>query len=103
MSSEGQCTTLVRGLRYALVLALAAGSACEGGTSSWAADKKAKDGDTTLRVAATSLQPRRIERHYSTSGTLRARHHGWLGSARWYLSARAAVIDYSRLAFPGPM
>lgn len=59
-----------------LVLALAVvTTACNGGgaSSSWAADKKAGANDTILKVAVTSLQPRRIERHYATSGTLRAR------------------------------
>lgn len=54
-------------------LAAIAMPACNGpGSPSWAAGKTADDSDTTLRVAVTNVQKRRIERHYATSGTLRA-------------------------------
>jgi membrane fusion protein, multidrug efflux system len=58
-----------------LALALASAAACNGGgaSPSWAADKKGGPSDAVLKVAVTSLEPRRIERHYATSGTLRAR------------------------------
>ena len=87
MSSAGH-RTFVRRLGLALALVLpAATSGCNGGGSpSWAADKKA-GGETTLRVAVTSLQPRRIERHYSTSGTLRARRSADL------VATQAAIVE----------
>lgn len=42
------------------------------GSQSWAAEGK-QQRDSTMKVATVSLQPRRIERHYATSGTLRAK------------------------------
>jgi membrane fusion protein (multidrug efflux system) len=57
-----------------VAVTLAGALACNGGgaSPSWAADKKGGAPDTTMRVAVTAVQPRRIERHYATSGTLRA-------------------------------
>ncbi len=52
-------------------LALASSSACNGpGSQSWAAESK--KADAALKVATVSLTARPIERHYTTSGTLRA-------------------------------
>lgn len=50
---------------------LAAAAACGGpGSQSWAAESKAAE--SALKVATVSIEPRPIERQYSTSGTLRA-------------------------------
>ena len=58
-------------LRCVLALAMALAPACNGpGSQSWAAE--AKKGESALKVATVVLEPRPIERHYTTSGTLRA-------------------------------
>lgn len=54
-------------------VAVVASVACGGpGSKSWAAQGKRAD-DGTLKVATVAVTPRAIERHYATSGTLRAR------------------------------
>jgi membrane fusion protein, multidrug efflux system len=55
----------------AVLVAVLLAVACSGpGSQSWAAETK--QGESALKVATVSLTPRPIERHYSTSGTLRA-------------------------------
>lgn len=76
------------GGRWVLALALvtAAPAACGGpGSKSWAAEGKRDDG--TLKVATVSLAPRAIERHYATSGTLRARRSADL------VATQPALVD----------
>jgi membrane fusion protein (multidrug efflux system) len=76
------------GRRWALALAVAAAApmACGGpGSKSWAAEGKRDDG--TLKVATVSLAPQTIERHYATSGTLRARRSADL------VATQPALVD----------
>jgi RND family efflux transporter MFP subunit len=61
----------LQALCRSLALALALLPACNGpGSQSWAAE--AKKSESALKVATVSLVARPIERHYTTSGTLRA-------------------------------
>lgn len=63
----------VRVAVFAVGAAVLVVGACGGpGSKSWAAEGK-RDADGTMKVATVSLVPRAIERHYATSGTLRAR------------------------------
>ncbi len=69
------------------MVAVLASLACDSpGSKSWAAEGK-RDADGTMKVATLSMTPQRIERQYTTSGTLRARRFADL------VATQPALID----------